>query len=264
MIRSKFNKWFIPSLLKKPCPERIPRTGEKAESINCYVVAYDDGEIPYFIATSALPDGLKGIKWNGKMFDEEVELSWEDLRDKDLRISHYYGTAEVIYTSIYRYLWNKFTKIIYFKIHSHRLIDNVDQYLFNKRELSTKQRIDLLQFMLEDQINRTHDGIDVMDLMTKLYSIKWVLHPTRDEQQKRLELYLGSLVDSKDIKKINDEYVVTGKAITTLEKYLIEERKHRETVKLQKKMFWLTFLLSIMAIIQAGLLKFPPIIDFTK
>jgi hypothetical protein len=66
------------------------------------VVAFDDGEIPYFIATSTIPNGLKGSKWNGSMFDEEIELTWADLRDKYLRISHYYGTAEVTYTSIYR------------------------------------------------------------------------------------------------------------------------------------------------------------------
>lgn len=198
------------------------------------------------------------------MYADEVELTWTELRDKDLRISHYYGTSEITYTSIYRYLWNKVTKLIYFRIHSHRLIDNVDQFLFNKRELSTKQRIELLQFMFEDQIKRNHDCIGIIDLMTKLYSIKWVLHPTRNEQQKRLELYLDSLVESQDVKKINDQYVVTGKAISTLEKYVIEERKHLETVKLQKKMFWLTLILATMAIIQAGLLKLPPIIDFTK
>lgn len=264
MIRERVQKWLLPSILNKPCPERIPRTGEKAQSIDCYVVAFDDGEIPYFVATSVLPNGLKGVKWSGSMYADEVELTWSELKVKDLRISHFYGTAEITYTSIYRYLWNKITKLIYFRIRSYRLIDNVDQYLFNKRELSTKQRIELLQFMLEDQLKRQHDGIDTIDLMTKLYSIKWVMHPTRKEQQKRLELYLDSLVESKDVEKINDRYVVTGRAITTVEKYVIEERKHLETVKLQKKMFWLTLILATMAIIQAGLLKLSPIIDFTK
>lgn len=264
MIRGRFHKWLLPSILKKPCPERIPRTGERAQSIDCYVVAFDDGEIPYFIATSVIPNGLKGIKWNGSMYADEVELTWGELEEKDLRISHYYGTVEITYTSIYRYLWNKVTKLIYFRIHSQRLIDNVDQYLYNKRELSNKQRIELLQFMFEDQVKREHDGIDIIDLMTKLYSIKWVLHPTRNEQQKKLSLYLDSLVESKDLTQKNDQYVITGRAITTLEKYVIEERKHLETVKLQKKMFWLTLILAIMAIIQAGLLKLAPIIDFTK
>ena len=73
--------------------------------------------------------------------------------------------------------------------------------------------------MMNDQLDREHNGIGVIDLMTKLYSIKWVLHPSADEQQNRLELYLDSLVESGDLRKVNTEYVVTGKAISTIEKY---------------------------------------------
>lgn len=71
--------------------------------------------------------------------------------------------------------------------------------------------------------------------MTKLYSIKWVLHPEGDQQQEKLELYLDSLVKSGDLELINDEYVVTGNAIRTIKKFEEEERRHVENVKMQKK-----------------------------
>ncbi|MBU0965742.1 MAG: hypothetical protein KKA54_05100 [Proteobacteria bacterium] len=100
--------------------------------------------------------------------------------------------------------------------------------------------------------------------MTKLYSIRWVVHPSAPEQEKRLELHLESLVSSGELDKINREYVVTGKAIQTIEKYEEEERKHIEAVKLQKKMFWLTIFLAILAVVQAGIVKLPTILDFTK
>jgi uncharacterized membrane protein YkvI len=51
------------------------------------------------------------------------------------------------------------------------------------------------------------------------------------------------------------EYIVTGKAISTIEKYEEEERRHTAAVKLQKKMFWLTILLLIVAIAQLGNIK---------
>ena len=62
---------------------------------------------------------------------------------------------------------------------------------------------------------------------SKLYSIKWVLHPNAAEQEKKLDLYLASLVFSEDLEKINNEYVVGGKALLTIEKHEEEERKHR-------------------------------------
>ncbi|WP_166805101.1 hypothetical protein [Nitrosococcus wardiae] len=42
---------------------------------------------------------------------------------------------------------------------------------------------------------------------------------------------------------MNDDYVVTNKAISKIEKYEEEEQRHTEAVKLQRRMVCLTFLL---------------------
>ena len=118
--------------------------------------------------------------------------------------------------------------------------------------------------MMNDQLDREHNGIGIIDLMTKLYSMNWVLHPSADEQQQKLELYLDSLVESGELNNVNHEYVVTGKAISTLERYEEEERRHSEAVKLQRKMVSLTIFLVFMAMVQAGLIKFPPLLDFSS
>ncbi|MCB2168872.1 MAG: hypothetical protein KQI78_14525 [Deltaproteobacteria bacterium] len=99
--------------------------------------------------------------------------------------------------------------------------------------------------------------------MNKLYSMKWILHPRGEQEHNKLELYLKSLVDSGDLREINQEYVVTGKAITTIQNYEEEERLHVENVKLQRKMFWVTLILAFLALIQSGLLQLPTIIDWT-
>jgi hypothetical protein len=56
---------------------------------------------------------------------------------------------------------------------------------------------------------------------------------------------------------------VSGKAITTIERYEEEERRHTEAVKLQKKMFWLTILLLFVATVQSGVIKLPTLLDFS-
>lgn len=71
------------------------------------------------------------------------------------------------------------------------------------------------------------------------------------------------MVKSGELNKINHEYEVTGKAIITLERYEEQERRHVEAVKLQRKMVLLTIFLVIMAAVQAGLIKFPPLLDFS-
>jgi hypothetical protein len=100
--------------------------------------------------------------------------------------------------------------------------------------------------------------------MTDLYTIKWVLHPQGDQQQQKLEFYLDSLVATGELIKNNHKYVVTGHALRTIEEYEEQERKHTENVKMQWRMFWLTLAILALTLVQAGLVKLPPIIDLTS
>jgi len=253
----------LPRLLAKSCEARIPRSGKRGEEVNCYIVALDRNDAPYFWVTEVDGDILKGLKWDGNSYSEDYELTVADIGELQLNITHYYGLSEVIYSSIYDFAFNKLTKIVYLKIHFVRYIDSTNQYFFNKKKLVTKKRMDLLRFMMYDQLDRDHDGIGALDLMTKIYSMRLFLHPSWEAQQKKLELYLGSLVDSGELKEINNEFVVTEKSISTIERYEEEERRHSEAVKLQRRMFWLALVALIFAFVQTGVVKLPTIIDFT-
>ena len=93
----------------------------------------------------------------------------------------------------------------YLKIHAVRHLSKLDQYLFNKKKLVTKQRTELLKFLIE----RTLDGEtnhSPIDLMTDLYSIKWVLHPHGEKEQRKLEVFLDARVDTGELRKVNYYY----------------------------------------------------------
>lgn len=263
LIKTVLYKLFLPKLIKRSCKPRVPRSGEEGEKVNCYVVALDRQGSPYFVATGYARGILEGLAWDGHSYANEQRLDLPQIEDFEFRVTHYYGLSEVRYTSIYDVAWNYSTRFVYIKIQIHRAISSIDQYFFNKKKLVTKRRMELIQFMLDDQMNRSHDGIGIIDLMTKLYSIKWVLHPSADDQQKKLEIYLDSLVESGELRKVNYEYVVTGKAISTLERYEEEERRHIEAVKLQRRMVILTLILVVVGLLQADLIKLPTLIDFS-
>ncbi len=243
----------------------IPRSGEEGEKVNCFVVALNnqDGS-PFFMAADYEDGILLGLKWDGHSYAEKHSIQFSDIKNFNVTIKHYYGLSTIRYHNIYAFAWNYFTKIVYIKIHLARIFSSIGQYLFNKKKLITKNRMELLHFMLEDQISREHDSIGVIDLMTKLYSIKWVMHPSSDDQEKKLEIYLDSLVESGDLRKVNHKYVVTGKAISTLERYEEEERRHDEILKLQCRMVWLTVILVTIGLLQAGLVKLPTLLDFSN
>lgn len=263
MLKKIISRWLLPKVISKSCDSRIPRSGDKGKKVNCFVVALDRGGEPFFIATSYEKDVLSGLMWDGERYADELSVSIDELDEGRLRITHYYGLAEIVYFSMFDLAWNYVSRFVYLRIRFCRYIDSAHQYFFNKKKLVTKKRMELIQFMMSDQLDREHQGIGVVGLMTKLYSIKWVLHPSASEQQSKLELYLDSLVESGELDKINSEYVVTGKAISTIEKYEEEERRHAESVRLQRKMVSLTILIAFVAIVQSGVIKLPVLLDFT-
>lgn len=263
MIKTTLYRWILPRLIARACGSCIPRSGKKGEEVNCYVVALDHGDSPYFVATAISGDALSGLKWNKSSYAVDETISISDLESGSLNITHYYGLSEVSYDNIYDVAWHYVTRLVYVKIHIHRYIDSTYQYFFNKRKLVTKRKMELLRLMMDDQLDRTHDGISSLDVMTKIYSMRLFLHPSWEVQHKKIELYLESLVSSGELSKINDEYVVNGKAISTIEKYEEDERRHTEAVKLQRKMFWITIVAVLFAIVQAGVIKLPTLIDFS-
>jgi len=232
--------------------------------VNCYFVALDRDDIPYLWVTEIDGDRLIGLIWDGNSYSKETKISIGRLDDYQLNITHYCGLLEVSYSSIYDFSWNYFTRIIYIKIQLINHIDSFSQYFFNKKKLVTKKRMDLLRFMMNDQLDRDHDYINKRDLMTKIYTIRLFLHPSRDAQKKKLKLYLESLIESGELREINNGYVVTGVAISTIERYEEEERRHTEAVKLQRKMFWLALAALIFAVAQTGMVKLPTLIDLTS
>jgi hypothetical protein len=255
---------LLPKIFSKTCePRIIPRSGEEGERVNCYVVSIDNDGAPYFIASGYYDDTIQGLVWDGNSYADDHTMPFSEFIEGELRITHYYGLSNITYKSMYGLAWNYLTKIIYLRIQVYRYIERTSQYFFNKGKLVTKKRMELLQFMMKDQLDRERNAIGIISLMSKLYSIKWVLHPSRDEQQHILELYLESLVESGELCEVNQKYVVTGKAISTIEKYEEEERRHTEAVKLQRKMVYLTILLLFIAIVQSGLIKLPTLLDFT-
>lgn len=264
MIKTFLYRRLLPRLLSKACESGIPRSGKKGEQVNCYVIALDQGDLPYFFATSIEGDVISGLKYDGNSYAEDASISIPGLKDGTLRITHYYGLSEVTYDSIYDIAFQYVTRLIYIKIRIYRYIDKTFQYFFNKRKLVSKRRMDLLRFMMDDQLDRTHKGIGSLNLLSKLFSMRLFLHPSFDVQHEKLELYLDSLVASGEIEKVNTEYVVTGKAISTLEKYEEEERRHTEAVKLQRKMFWIAIIALIFAVVQTGVIRLPTLMDLSK
>ena len=253
----------LAKVLARPCGSTIPRSGEKGAAVNCFVTAIDKGEEPYLIVLGLVGGDLSCIEWNGSRYEIPRTIALADFSQRDFKVTHYYGHSEVRYSGIVDFVLSRACGYPYAKIHIVRALSSFDQYLFNKKKLYTRQRKELLRVLVNHALEGRVEH-EPLDLMTDLYSIKWFLHPQGMDQQRRLEFYLDSLVETGELKKMNYKYVVTGYALRAIEEDEEQERKHTESVKMQWRMFWLTLAIVALTVVQAQIVKLPVIIDLSE
>jgi hypothetical protein len=262
-LSRKIASAVLTQVLSRPCAPRIPRSGSNGEAVNCFVTSVDKGSEPYLMVLGLSGNDLTCIEWDGSSYKIDKSLPLTDFRLIDFRITHYYGLSEVTYTGVIDYLLARATAWPYFKIHLLRALSGYDQYLFNKRKLLSKQRMELLKILVDRALEGEKEHVPI-DLMTSLYSIKWFSHPQGRQARDRLEFYLESFVETGELCKSGTKYVVTGHALHAIEIFEEQERKHTANVKMQWRGFWLALAVAALTFIQAGLIKLPPLIDLTS
>src|SRR5690606_6661423 len=114
-------------------------------------------------------------------------------------------------------------------------------FLFNRRELVRKDRMDALRhFVGETQKNREFSS-SVVGYMTALYGPRWVRHPDDEHLQNFHSLVLESLAESEDLQSDGVYYRLRAQALATLDGYEREERHHRDQLRQQYVLLALTF-----------------------
>jgi hypothetical protein len=250
-------------MLRKPCPREIPRSGTEGAAQNCYVVFVKQNGARFFVAREINQHGLLGSALSETGFDAPASVPLNFLIAQDLEIIHYYGLATVAYSGISDYVLNGLTGKEYIKTYLQRIFSGLTQWTYNRQKLVMLERMALLRFLVERNIQNAGKGAEPLDLMVELYSLKWLLHPKGLEQEDKLRLYLDSFVSTGELRKSERAYHITDRAISTLDRYEEQERRHRDNVRLQRQMVLLTLVIAVLALIQAGLIRLPVLIDFS-
>ena len=255
----------LEKILNKPCPDRIPRSGERAKDVDCYVFYVYQGESPLLLASSFDEKSITGLIWNGDRFEHEASIPLAYLESLNLKVEHFYKEYDFSYTSLSKLLIHENLKLHILKILIHKIRRKIPQFFFNRKQIAIPKRTKLLSKIVSKQLMDNSTPVSTMNMMTYLYSEKWLFHPQKDILRKELNLYLDSFAESGELVKANNsqEYRITGKAIATLDSYEIEERRHSDNKKIQRIVIFLTFILAFFAAVQSNLVKIPTLIDFS-
>ncbi|MDN2663631.1 hypothetical protein OW492_09590 [Psychromonas sp. 14N.309.X.WAT.B.A12] len=263
---NKFTKWILNRLLKKPCPVQTPRSGQSGKNINCYSISIYDGDSPIMLVNSIESNGITGSHFEGGGFRTEAIIPFLLYPGLRLRIEHYHGLVTHTYKGVCDYMLHEWTW--FYKLQSFYVLakHSVPQYFFNKKNLQLPKRMKVLESIIVKQSEDPHKSFSSLDLMSYMYSIRWYLHPQKTEMRKKMDLYLSSFVASGELKNNGSsfDFIITGKAIATLEQYQIETARAKSAKSANSWMLRLTAILAFFAAFQSGVIVSPAWIDLGK
>lgn len=247
MIRDFFAARALRFALRRPAPERIPRTLPRAQDVNCFVAQIGDGDEKWpFLADSSDSNGLHGRWWSGAAYDLPGCLSFSSIGSRRIEITHYIGLYEFTHTSPVNFLASELLGVPWLSIAK----DKVDQALFNKRRLVRADRINVLRITLEESIRRREFSISSSNLMSLLYSNRWIFHPDKDSLLRYCSFLLGSLASSGDLVDRQGSFTLAPKALVTISEYEEDHRRHRDQLIQQWILAGLTVALVVVGVAQ--------------
>lgn len=263
LLKTYLVKRIIPKLLVQRCIGSIPRSGKEAESVNCYSIYLSKDNLPVFLLDGFRENKFFGKKWRGRRFQDECEVDLPEFNDYELNIKHYYGVYDFHYNSLFNFIFKNYLKFYLLQILYYKVYNSISQFFFNNKKLVSKTRMELLQFLIDITLESGNKEFSLAYIMTELYSIRWYTHPTGDDQEYKLEFYLKSLVSSGELEYRNGNFSLTGNALSTIEKYEEEERRHKSIVNLQKILVFLTVIIILVGLIQANIIKLKTLLDYS-
>lgn len=86
--------------------------------------------------------------------------------------------------------------------------------------------------------------------MRKIYGSSVHSHPDFEKEDRKFELLLASLVSSGDVIKTNQKYKIDPKALTTIETFERDERRHADSVRTNNYIAVLTAIIALATIVQ--------------
>lgn len=255
---------LIDSVLKNPFPENgVIRIGAGVERVNAKIIRFLRDEEPWLIVDRRDGGDLICSTWNGHTHAGDTRHPISQFHNEQFKIKHYYGPNTIYYDGLIDYARGYYFKFPYALIHLQRALEHAGTFLYNRRRIVLRQRLELLTFMIEQAAEGT-ESFNSLDLMTDMHTVRWVTHPNGESIRNRLDLYLESLADTGELKKTNGDFRLTGHALSLVEERSEQERKHKQSIKIQWLIAILAFITALLAIVQAELIKLSPLLDFTK
>lgn len=182
-------------------------------------------------------------------FKQDLHL----ITDMECEIIHFKKNHQLIYKNIYSFALDYYLKIYTVKNLIARMKGRLVSGLRSDKETISRDRYFLLRLMATEYVNqrpsRDSVGFTADEIIALLYGRLWYRHIRNEQFRRKINLLLGSLVITGDLREDGETYFIQGQAITTLVEYEKEERRFIQQNKMQKNLVRLMFIITVSTIL---------------
>ena len=252
---------LLPKLLSNVCPPTVVRSGTKGEQVNCFTTTIRDVDEAGLVLLRMSGEAVECLRHDGHRYTIEELVRLDDINPSEVSVTHFYGLDEVRYEGVWAIARGLWTRWPYLYFHARRLANRLAQWLFNRRAMELRRRLDVLR----EVVSATAEGdeVDAMDLMNARYGYRWASHPDWESHHRLLERQLEYLTETGELRKGSHGFTATGQALKTLHESEDADRKHNANLRVQLLLAILTFVSAVLAAAQAGLLKLPVLLNLS-
>lgn len=255
------HSYIIRKLINHHCGNSVVTSGENTKNNNCFWVGFKKNDITYLGFESFDQNHFVCKKYINNQYAGEDSVDPSELKNLNIEITYYYKHHQMNGYGIYRFIF----AFLCFRlaIPFINFFDQLSQLFFNQRSLSSKKRYEFLKLLVAN-FTGYKGGFSYVEVMSSIHSIKVFVHPDFNKEASRMQALLSGLVDTGELKPSHGNYELTGHAFKALDDYEEEDRRHRSMNLAQWVLIFVTTGLLFATLMQAGVIKIPNLIDFTK
>jgi hypothetical protein len=201
-----------------------------------------------FLAQKEELEGLRGFYFEGDGNGFESCVPWLWVKSYDVYITTYYGAWERSRATPFQY----FLGFLTFRAQRELIQDSISEKIFNRKKLFRGDRMFVLRIIIQEYLEDNNFSSSATGILQKIYGFRWLRHPDNKETMRYYSLILRSLEASGDLAANDGRYTLASKALWSIASYEEENRRHRDSIRIQWTLAFLTGGLIIVGLIQAG------------
>jgi len=236
-------------------PDVIPRSGPAGAAVRgVSVMLVLDGEQLQFRRIEGESVFCLGLD-DDEHFSVECCISVYDAWRAEPIITEYWGLVSFTFDN-----WPSYEREQLFRWERVKFVARRIRRSVRNRVAAFRKQVAVERYAVLNTVKSLKTDVRVphsLDVAGSLLGNDWTDKLDAFDRLDQIEVMLDALVDLGELRKNGIGYEVTGKGIAALSQYEEEERKHRESMSLQKGIRWLTVVMAVAALLQARVVKFP-------